>query len=403
MRPKVLKQFRLQLNNSRILNISRLLFLAVFVSANLITFVNVSAQTKYFPTKSNWETKNALSVGMDADKVAAAVEFAKANEYPGDKDMRINILKGFYREPINTIVGPTKDRGGPAGMIIKNGYVVAQWGDIDRVDMTFSVTKSYLSTTAGLAYDEGLIPDLNAKVKDHIWDGTFDGKHNGKITWEHLLNQSSDWSGQLGDKPDWMDRPPRRGGIDDWKARKLNEPGTVMKYNDVRVNILAYSLLNVWRRPLPQVLKEKIMDPIGASTTWRWYGYSNTWYNIDGVKMQSVSGGGHRGGGMFISTMDHAKFGYLYLRNGNWDGKQLISEDWIKKLRVSSPANASYGYMWWLNRGNRKWDGVSESVFYAAGFGGNYIVVDQENDLLIVARWLPKMGEMVKMVTEAIK
>ena len=79
---------------------------------------------------------------------------------------------------------------------------------------------------------------------------------------------------------------------------KLNEPGTFFKYNDVRVNLLAYSLLQVSRKPLPVVLKEKIMDPIGASTTWRWYGYDNSFVNIDGVMVQSVSGGGHFGGGL---------------------------------------------------------------------------------------------------------
>jgi len=79
------------------------------------------------------------------------------------------------------------------------------------------------------------------------------------------------------------------------------------------------------------------MDPIGASDTWRWHGYKNSWVVIDGVKMQSVSGGGHRGGGMFISTRDQARFGYLFLRNGKWKDKQLISEKWIKMLTPLVP------------------------------------------------------------------
>ncbi len=103
-------------------------------------------------------------------------------------------------------------------------------------------------------------------------------------------------------------RPDKNGKLDDWKNRKLYEPGEHYKYNDVRVNLLAYSLLHVWRKPLPVVLKEKIMDPIGASTTWRWYGYDNSFVNIDGIMMQSVSGGGHFGGGLFINTIDQARF-----------------------------------------------------------------------------------------------
>jgi CubicO group peptidase (beta-lactamase class C family) len=361
-------------------------------------------QEVYFPGKKEWQQKAPQDVGINASKLNKAVEFAKANEYSGSVDLRIAILDAFQHEPYIHIVGPTKKRGGPAGMIIKNGYIVARWGDINRVDMTFSVTKSYLSTIAGLAVDAGLIHDVHDKVKDYVWDKTFDGKHNASINWEHLLTQSSDWSGSLFGQKDWADRPPKDGGIDDWKTRTLQTPGTVFEYNDVRVNVLAYSLLQVWRKPLPVVLKEKIMDPIGASTTWRWYGYSTSWVNVDGVKIQSVSGGGHSGGGIFINTMDQARFGLLFLRNGNWKGKQLISKQWINAARTSSAANASYGYMWWLNKGNRKVPGVGESVYVAAGFGGNYIVVDPEHDLLIVTRWLEpkKLGRMLQLVMDAV-
>jgi len=201
------------------------------------------------------------------------------------------------------------------------------------------------------------------------------------------LNQTSDWSGTLWDRPDWGDRPPRDATWDELKRRKLNEPGTHFKYNDVRVNLLAYSLLQVWQIPLPVILREKIMDPIGASPTWRWHGYENSWVLVDGLKMQSVSGGGHWGGGMFICTRDQARFGLLFLHNGKWNGRQLISKDWIKMMREPTPANPSYGYMWWLNTGQQSSSSAPESVFYAVGFGGNYIVVDQENDLVIVVRW----------------
>ncbi|MBU8891721.1 MAG: beta-lactamase family protein [Bacteroidales bacterium] len=360
----------------------------------------------YFPEKGDkWLEKSPVEFGINEAKLKLAVEFALNNEYSGSKDLRQAILKGFEYEPYHTILGPTKKRGGPAGMILKNGYIIAQWGDIKRVDMTFSVTKSYLSTVAGLAYDNKLIKSLNDPVFNYVWDGSFQGEHNEKINWEHLLNQSSDWSGTLWGGHDWADRPPREGTIDDWKTRELKEPGSVFEYNDVRVNLLAYSLLQVWRKPLPVVLKEKIMDPIGASSTWRWYGYDNSWVTIDGMQVQSVSGGGHSGGGLFISAEDHARFGLLFLNNGKWNNQQLITESWIEKATSPSQANINYGYMWWLNKqGPRHWEGISESVFYAAGFGGNYIVIDQENDLLVVTRWLEpsKLGEFMQIVKGAL-
>lgn len=369
-------------------------------------FSNTLFAQKYFPARGQWQTKTPQSVGLNAEKIEEAVKFAEANEYSGSRDLRIAILEGFSNEPFHKIAGPTKKRGGPAGMIVKDGYIVAQWGDVDRVDMTFSVTKSYLSTMAGLALDQGLIANVKDKAANYVWDGTFEGDHNAKIDWHTLLNQSSDWSGELWGGKDWADRPPRRGGIDDWRYRELREPGTVMEYNDVRVNVLAYALLHVWRRPLPQVLKEYIMDPIGASTTWRWFGYDNAWVNIDGTQMQSVTGGGHSGGGLFISAADHARFGLLFLNNGNWNGKQLLSKKWVDAVQVSSEAMSSYGYMWWLNRGQRKWQGVEdETIYYAAGFGGNFIVVDKKNNMVTVTRWLEpnKIGEMMKLVLEATK
>jgi CubicO group peptidase (beta-lactamase class C family) len=378
-----------------------------FITFSVFFFVSsIEAQIQYFPERNaTWQEKSTSDFGIDSVSLNKAVEFAKSNEYSGSRDLRIAILKGFEREPFHEILGPTKKRGGPAGLILKDGYMVAKWGDTKRVDMTFSVTKSFLSTIAGLAVDKGLIKNETDKVEDYIWDGTFDGAHNSKITWQHLLQQNSDWSGEIWGGKDWADRPPRTGNLDDWKNRELKEPGTVMEYNDVRVNVLAFSLLQVWRKPLPQVLKDEVMDKIGASTTWRWFGYDNAWTTIDGLQMKSVTGGGHSGAGLFISAEDMARFGLLFLNNGNWDGKQLISEDWLKNATTPSQPNINYGYMWWLNKkGPRHWENVSEDIYYAAGFGGNFIIIDKKHNVVVVTRWLEpsKVGEFMQNLTRAI-
>jgi CubicO group peptidase (beta-lactamase class C family) len=372
-----------------------------------LLIIPLLVRAQYFPPAGGeWAEIQAKQADFKEDKLAEVVQFAENNEYSGSRDLRIAILTGFAREPYHDVLGPTKKRGGPAGMILKDGKIVARWGDTKRVDMTFSVTKSYLSTVAGLAVDKGLIKSVDDPIVDYVWDGTYEGEHNAKITWDHMLTQSSDWSGSLFGMPDWSDRPPREGGIDEWQKAERHEPGTYFKYNDVRVNVLSYSLLQVWRQPLPQVLKEYVMDPIGASSTWRWMGYEHAWVTLDGQKMQSVTGGGHSGGGVFISTEDHARFGLLFLNDGNWDGKQLISQSWVQAVRQPSKANPGYGYMWWLNKGDRKWDGVdNEDIYYAAGFGGNYIVIDKANDLVVVTRWLEpsKLGEFMKNLYEAMK
>jgi len=366
--------------------------------------VLTTGQSLYFPEKGEWERRDPIDMGINAEILNNAVDFALSNEYSGDRDLRVAILKSFGYEPYMEIVGPTRKRGGPAGLILKDGYIIAEWGDLSRVDMTFSVTKSYLSTVVGLAVDDGLISSVSDRVNEYVWDGTFDGDHNSNITWEHLLNQSSDWSGQLFGMYDWADRPVRNEEIDQWKYRELHDPGTHYKYNDVRVNLLAYSALQVWRTPLPRVLKERIMDPVGASSTWRWFGYSSSWVNMDGTKVQSVSGGGHSGGGLFINTLDHARFGLLFMNYGKWKDNRLLSAEWIEKAIKPSPANPSYGYLWWLNSGSRSMEGVPASVFYAAGFGGNYIVVDRDNKMVIVTRWLEpsKLADFLAKVYESL-
>lgn len=368
-----------------------------------LNFTFLLSQALYYPD-FDWKTKTAVETKMNSRLLDSAIRFALNNDSKTDYNLRIANIKAYANEPSYRILGPMKDRGKPAGLIIRKGYIVAQWGDVKRVDMTFSVTKSYLSTVAGLAIDNRLIKNVDDRVNEYVTDGTFDGTHNSKITWRHLLTQSSDWSGCLFDICDWADRPPKDGGIDEWKSRKLLEPGTSYEYNDVRVNLLAYSLLQVLRKPLPVVFKEKIMDPIGASTTWRWYGYDNSFVNVDGLMMQSVSGGGHFGGGLFISALDQARFGLLFLRKGKWRNDQLVSESWINAARQQSTANKEYGFLWWLNEDGRFKD-VSKKIYYASGFGGNYIVIDEEHDLVIVTRWLEpsKFGEFLKLVISSVE
>lgn len=375
----------------------------IFFFLFLLVSAGGSGQSLYYPD-SLWQVKRPSEVKMNAQLVDSAVRLAIANDSKTDHDLRIANYKAYANEPGYRILGPMKERGKPAGLIIRHGYIVAQWGDVQRVDMTFSVAKSYLSTVAGLAWDKRLIKSVDDKAGAYVTDNTFEGVHNAKITWRHLLTQSSDWSGCLFDICDWADRPPGEGGIDEWKNRKLNEPGTVFKYNDVRVNLLAYSLLQVFRQPLPMVLKENIMDRIGASVTWRWYGYENSFVNVDGVMMQSVSGGGHFGGGLFISALDHARFGLLMLRKGKWKGQRLISEAWLNMATQPSFANKEYGFLWWLNTTDH-YKGVPKTIFLANGFGGNFIVMDPEHDLVMVLRWLEpsKLGDFMKLVVNAVE
>ena len=334
---------------------------------------------------------------MDAAKLAAAVEFAQSHESDIPLDLRAYLESRFTDDPYGKIIGPMKERGPTNGMILRHGYIVAEWGDTKRVDMTFCVTKSYLSTLLGVALDQGLVKDVYDRVGDYVHDGAYDSEHNQKITWHMTAQQTSEWEGTLHGKPDVADR--RRG-----RDRTLQEPGTFWEYNDVRVNRFALSLLHVWKQPLPEVLKEKIMDPIGASRSWQWLGYDNADHEIDGRRMRSVAGGGHWGDGLFISSRDHARFGLLFLRKGKWEDRQLVSERWVKGAATPTDIRPNYGYMWWLNTNREEWPNVPEDSFAALGGGGNVIWIYPEQDLVVVVRWLdsPAHDEFLQKVVAAV-
>jgi CubicO group peptidase (beta-lactamase class C family) len=416
--------------------------------------VPAAAQTPYFPLPgAAWERRSPEQVGLASAAVDAAVAHALANASTAPRDLLENHRRTFGREPHGEAVGPFRERGDASGIIVRNGYIVAEWGDPHRVDVTFSVTKSFLSTVVGLAYDRGLIGDLHEPVRAYMApvvalagapggagpivpvpassEGAatatstriigattpaeapgvafdvfevldlFESAHNRRITWDHLLRQTSDWQGTLWGKPDWADRP--RGDLAEWRARERNEPGTVYAYNDVRVNLLALAALNSWRRPLPQVLKELVMDPIGASHGWRWYGYDNSWIVLDGQLVQSVSGGAHWGGGMWISARDMARFGYLTLRRGRWGERQILSEEWLR-MATAPGVNDAYGHMnFFLNTGRRALPSAPDQAFYHLGAGNNVIYVDPVNDLVVVARWIANLGALDGVIERLLK
>jgi CubicO group peptidase (beta-lactamase class C family) len=340
------------------------------------------ADDAYFPGPGNaWERRDPAAGGMRPQAIADAIAFAQANEVNWSRDVRAQIEKDVAKEPYPAVIGETRERGGPAGVILRQGYIVAEWGDVHRPDMSFSVAKSYLSTLAGIAIDRGLIASEDDRVAQYVQDGGFSDPHNAPVTWKMLLNMTSEWQGTLWDKPDVADR---RRGYD----RSLQPAGTFWEYNDVRVNRLALSLLRVWGKPLSQVLKDEVMDPIGASGNWIWHGYRNSWVELNGQRVQSVSGGSHWGGGLWASARDHARFGYLMLRHGRWRDRTIVSPDWLRRATSPTALAPHYGYLWWLNPGGKILPAAPQSSFFALGSGGNMIWVDREHDLVVVTRWL---------------
>jgi CubicO group peptidase (beta-lactamase class C family) len=377
-----------------------------------MTVTNITPGTAYFPLPGQpWEHRAPEATGLDPDVLDEAVAYAKSHETGWPRDLTAALAQSNAAEGINgTVIGPVKNRGGVSGLILRGGYIVSAWGEPDRVDMTFSISKSYLATLTGLAHDRGLIRSIDDPVREYVDDGGFDPPHNSQITWRHLLNLTSEWSGTLWGKPDSVDHNRAVGGeantAQKGQPRQMHTPGTYWEYNDVRVNRLSLALLRVWDRALPDVLRTEIMDPIGASDTWDWHGYENSFVEIGGQRVQSVSGGGHWGGGIWINTFDHARFGYLHLRNGRWGDRQVLSETWVQTAISPCAINPGYGCLWWLNGGSpRRYPSAPTTSYFAVGWGSNLIWVDPDHDIVAVVRWIdgPHFDGFVKRVLAAVR
>jgi CubicO group peptidase (beta-lactamase class C family) len=344
------------------------------------------APAKYFPPRGQWNIARAADVGMDSAKLQAAVDFAMANAATWD----------FERDQVRTFglpLGPVpKTRAGTNGIILRHGYIVAQFGDVKANDPVYSVAKSFLSTVAGIASDKGLIKRVDDRVGDYIRDGGYDSPQNSQVTWKHHLQQTSEWEGNMwGKNSDFIGA--QQFGNGERRARPIRQPGTFYEYNDVRINRFSLSLARLFGMSVPDVLKANVMDPIGGSSEWRWIPYDNSVVEINGKKVGSVSGGTRWGGGLWINSEDLARFGLLALNKGKWENRQIVSAKWFDDALTPSGVNGAgtaetdYGYLWWLNTKKRQWPSAPASSYAAIGNGSNTIWIDPDHDIVLVWHW----------------
>ncbi|MFO1273589.1 MAG: serine hydrolase [Rubrivivax sp.] len=293
--------------------------------------------------------------------------------------------------PWDRAFGPLHARGGVSGVVWQHGRELAAWGDPERADLTFSVAKTYLALLAGVAVAEGRIRDLDARVGERLPGIGFDGEHNRPITWRQLLQQTSEWEGTLFGISDQADRwrqvahDPRPAGGPKGGARPLQAPGSYWEYNDVRINQLSLALLHLFGRPLPEVLREKLMQPVGATSAWRWEGYDEAWVTLPGgLKVQSVPGGSHWGGGVSIGARDQARLGQLVLEGG----RGIVDAGFLRAMREPCAIAPFYGLLVWLHRDGKAFPGASREAFFMVGAGGHYTWVEPAHDAVVVVRWL---------------
>jgi CubicO group peptidase (beta-lactamase class C family) len=361
--------------------LSRRKALALCLAALLPSFAGAAAPAPaYFPPAGEWARKSPAELGIDAAALAAAVQFAQMRETTRALDF------SDQEATFGTRLGsmPTQ-RARSNGLVIYKGYVVAEFGDTQFVDPTYSVAKSILATVAGVAVRDGRIA-VDEPVARRVTDGGYASPQNAGITWKQHLQQESEWEGSLfGKNADFIGK--QAFGAGERKPRVLGQPGSFYEYNDVRINRFALSLLRVFGQPVPEVFQQQVMDPIGASNSWKWVPYHNSYVDLNGKQAPSVSGGTRWGGGMWINSWDMARFGYLWLRGGEWRGKQVLQPNYVKAALTPSAHGPDYGYLWWLNTKGKNLPGLPSNAYAALGAGSNTIIVSPDHDLVIVWRW----------------
>jgi CubicO group peptidase (beta-lactamase class C family) len=335
----------------------------------------------YWPPAGAWERRDPKAAGFDPERLQAAIAFAE--QHPTDWPKDFSTQEAMFGK----LLGPIpKDRAGTNGVIVRHGYLVATFGEVERRDPVYSIAKSMLSTVAAIAVRERAIPDLDEPVGKRVHDGGYDGEHNAQVTWRHHLQQESEWQGTMwGKNGDFVGKEEFGSGAR--KPRELGLSGSHYEYNDVRINRFALSLLRVLGKPVPEVFAAEVMQPIGSSAEWRWIPYDNAFVEIDGKRMPSVSGGTRWGGGMWISSLDLARFGLLWARGGKWGERQLLPPAYVQAALQPSAHGPDYGYLWWLNSKQQNWPGLPANCYGARGAGSNTVFVSPDHDLVIVWRW----------------
>jgi len=365
--------------------------------AAIVLTLPAQRPAKYFPPRGEWQRKTPAELGFNPTKLREAIAYAQANG--GSWNFEKDQARVFGAQ-----LGPLpKGHAATNGILLRHGYIVAEFGDAKANDPVYSIAKSFLSTLCGLAVERGLIRNVNDPVAGYVHDGGYDSAHNARITWKNHLQQTSEWEGAMwGKSSDFVGTG--EFGTEQRKPRTIQPPGSLFEYNDVRINRFSLSLLRLFQTGLPDVLKTSIMDPIGASQEWRWVPYGNSYVEIHGRKIGSVSGGTRWGGGLWINSQDLARFGLLILNRGRWDNQQLVPATWLAEAVTPSEREPDYGYLWWLNTGKKAWPSGPESSFAAMGNGTNTIWIDPDDDVVFVWRWFRNdaMDEMIAKILAAL-
>ena len=318
--------------------------------ALVLVVANPIGAEMVFP-KDEWQEATPESQGVDSRKLMKAIRYLR--EHSGSDGVK-------------------------ALVIVRNGYVIYRGEWSERMYRVWSITKAFTSTAQGLLIDDGKCT-LDTLAKDF---NPYLVKHYPNVTLRHFATMTSGFDG-IGGRydPDAHGRRDRNALVK--PLPPVFAPGTKFMYWDEAMMQYGYTLTQIAGESLYTYLKRRILDPIGIKHF--------KWHRDETGKALNWTGG------IEITASDLARFGLLYLNRGNWNGRQLISEWWVREAtRVQVPAtiphanpkstrhgSGVYGYHWFANGikpdGERKWANAPISTFARSGYNNN--------DLFVIPAW----------------
>ncbi|MCP4434803.1 MAG: beta-lactamase family protein [Actinomycetia bacterium] len=320
-----------------------------------------AASGPYFPGEE-WETVDAGAAGIDRaalDAIAADAEAGLSNCF----------------------------------LVTRGGRIVDEWywqdTDENSTQETFSASKSFTATLVGMAADEGY---LTVEDKASTWIPEWVGTPSEDITVEQLLNNTS---GRFYDfQTDYVEMAAKASDKTAFAIglEQEHDPGTEWVYNNSAIQTLEQVFEGATGQDMADFADERLFGPLGMQDS-----------SID----RDRAGNPLTFMGVQSTCRDMARFGIMALRDGNWDGEQVVSEEWMEAStgESSQEMNAAYGWLWWLNRPGRIMggdnatgedgdesaaqvkqmiEGAPEEMFFAMGLGGQMIAIDPGTETVVV-------------------
>ena len=330
-----------------------------------------------------------FKLGIGKAAIVATMVFPGVNwQEASPESVGIDSIK--LKNALNYLGNQLAKTGGISELVIvRKGYIIARGYDIDRKHDIWSVTKSFTSTALGLLIDDGKCTlDTVAKDYEPLLE-----EHYSGVTLRHFATMTAGY-----DAAGFSESHSHGNGTGDWgpnpyeAALPLYSPGTKFCYHDEAMFMFGRILTVIAEQSLHDLLKERITKPIGMGN-WDWP--QNGEVNSIGINQGCT--------GISISAKQLARWGFLFLNRGNWNGKQLISAAWIDQAtRNQVPTSLGlvadrsrkiegrgvYGYNWWLNGfgpdGKRKLPDVPINLYWASGFNNNVCFVIPDWNMVIV-------------------